>query len=91
MQSDTGHVDEDVLERLARSRFRARFRLGPKDEAYLEGKGWDLIRSHAADFVAQRLAPALLKNDGKRTPTRGHPAFVAQRATATCCRSCLAK
>ena len=90
MQEDSGLM-EGVFERLARSRFRARFRLGPKDEAYLAGRGRDVIRSHAADFIAQRLAPALPKNDGKQTPMRGHPAFVAQHATATCCRSCLAK
>jgi hypothetical protein len=42
-------------------------------------------------FVAKRLAPAHPKNDGKQTPMRGHPVFVAQHATATCCRSCLAK
>jgi predicted Fe-S protein YdhL (DUF1289 family) len=30
-------------------------------------------------------------NDGKQTPFRGHPVFIAQHATATCCRSCLAK
>ena len=27
----------------------------------------------------------------RMTPMRGHPVFVAQHATATCCRSCLAK
>ncbi len=30
-------------------------------------------------------------NDGKQTPMRGHPVFIAQHATATCCRGCLAK
>ena len=25
------------------------------------------------------------------TPMRGHPVFVAQHATATCCRGCVAK
>ena len=39
----------------------------------------------------QRLAPAAPRNDGKQTPWRGHPVFVAQHATATCCRGCLAK
>lgn len=47
--------------------------------------------SHAADFVDQRLAPAHIANDGKQTPYRGHPVFVAQHATACCCRSCLQK
>ena len=30
-------------------------------------------------------------HDGKQTPMKGHPVFIAQHATATCCRSCLAK
>ena len=29
------------------------------------------------------------RNDGRQTPYRNHPVFVAQHATATCCRSCL--
>jgi predicted Fe-S protein YdhL (DUF1289 family) len=49
------------------------------------------VLAHAADLVAQRLAPAEPKKDGKQTPYRGHPVFVAQHATATCCRGCLAK
>ncbi len=38
-----------------------------------------------------RLASSTPVNDGKQTPWRGHPVFVAQHATATCCRGCLAK
>jgi hypothetical protein len=48
-----------------------------------------MIRKHAHDLIAKRLAPAQPRNDGKQTPYRGHPVFVAQHATATCCRSCL--
>ena len=51
----------------------------------------DTVLAHAADFIAQRLAPADPRNDGKQTPFRGHPVFVAQHATATCCRGCLEK
>ncbi|EMF8047824.1 DUF4186 domain-containing protein [Serratia marcescens] len=81
----------DVLwRRLQSSPFRARFRLNAKDQAYLEGKGLPLILSHARDFIDRRLA-AHPKNDGKQTPMRGHPVFVAQHATATCCRGCLEK
>jgi hypothetical protein len=76
---------------LARSPFRMRFRLGPKEQAYLAEKGRPTILDHAASFVAQRLAPACPVKDGKQTPMRGHPAFIAQHATATCCRGCLAK
>jgi hypothetical protein len=42
-------------------------------------------------MVHERLAPAHPKNDGRQTPMRGHPVFIAQHATATCCRGCLAK
>ena len=34
---------------------------------------------------------AVIPNDGKQTPMRGHPVFIAQHATATCCRGCLGK
>ena len=32
-----------------------------------------------------------VSNDGKQTPMKGHPVFIAQHATATCCRGCLYK
>ena len=80
-----------VFEKLAGSPFRAKFRFGPKDRAYLDSRGMDVVLEHASDFIGKRLAPAQPRNDGKQTPWRGHPVFVAQHATATCCRSCLAK
>ncbi|RMX06895.1 DUF4186 domain-containing protein [Corticibacter populi] len=80
-----------LFARLAQSDFRRRFRLGPKEWDYLCEKGSELIRRHAADFIAARLAPAEPPHDGKQTPMRGHPVFIAQHATATCCRGCLAK
>lgn len=57
----------------------------------MRSKGLPIVLDHAADFIAQRLAPAAPANDGKQTPWRGHPVFVAQHATATCCRGCLGK
>ena len=55
----------------------------------------ELVRTHAAEIIGKRLAPAMPKNDGKQTPMRGapkgHPVFLAQHATATCCRGCLEK
>ncbi|MBQ3094011.1 MAG: DUF4186 domain-containing protein [Clostridia bacterium] len=82
---------EDTLARLSRSAFRARFHLSDKDRQYIADKGIDTIRTHAADFVQTRLAPAVIDNDGKQTPMRGHPVFVAQHACACCCRGCLEK
>lgn len=82
---------DEIFVRLATSPFRRRFRLGPQDQAYLERKGLPVILDHARDFIDKRLAAAVPMNDGKQTPFRGHPVFVAQHATATCCRGCLAK
>ncbi|CAI3959426.1 unnamed protein product [Commensalibacter communis] len=81
----------DILKRLHNSAFRARFTLKDKELAYLDQQGMDKIMSHAHDFIAQRLAPTEPKNDGKQTPWKGHPVFIAQHATATCCRGCLQK
>jgi hypothetical protein len=77
--------------RLAQSAFRSRFRLLQKDRDYISAKGLATIRRHASDFVAKRLAPAVIPNDGKQTPMCGHPVFLAQHATACCCRGCFAK
>jgi hypothetical protein len=82
---------DELFAALAQSRFRSRFRLGSREAAYLEKKGLDVVMSHAADFLRDRLAPAEPKNDGRQTPMRGHPAFIAQHATGACCRSCVAK
>ncbi|WP_138471023.1 DUF4186 domain-containing protein [Poseidonocella sp. HB161398] len=82
---------EALAARLARSAFRSRFRLGPRERAYLEERGPAVIRQHAAEFIARRLAPAHPARDGRQTPMRGHPAFLAQHATGTCCRGCLEK
>lgn len=80
-----------LFDRLAKSAFRSRFYLKQKDKEYVWTKGMDTIRNHAQDFVCKRLAPAVIPNDGKQTPMRGHPVFIAQHATATCCRGCLSK
>ncbi|MBQ5332423.1 MAG: DUF4186 domain-containing protein [Oscillospiraceae bacterium] len=83
-------VDEALM-KLKRSAFRARFHLSEKDIKYIDKKGMETIRSHCSDFIAERLAPAVIPNDGKQTPMRGHPVFIAQHACACCCRGCLEK
>lgn len=82
---------DELFAALARSSFRRGFRLRGKDLAYLQTKGLPLVLTHAEDFINKRLAPAVIPNDGKQTPFRGHPVFVAQHATACCCRGCLEK
>lgn len=81
----------DILDRLAKSKFRSRFKLRAKELEYIKDKGLDTIYSHACDFIRDRVAPAEPVNDGKQTPMRGHPVFIAQHATATCCRGCIEK
>ena len=87
-------TDEDwkaLQERLSRSAFRSRFHLSAEDKDYVLKKGMDVIGAHASDFVDKRLRPRSPVNDGKQTPMKGHPVFIAQHATGCCCRGCLGK
>ena len=92
MVCETPAVYEGNLwKRLSQSKFRSSFSLKANDRSYVLEKGMEKVREHACDFIRKRLAPAEIPNDGKQTPMRGHPVFVAQHATATCCRGCLEK
>lgn len=82
---------DEALDKLQKSKFRSSFHLKKHQKDYLLTKGEDVIRSHAQDFVRARLAPAVIPNDGRQTPMKGHPVFIAQHATACCCRGCLQK
>ncbi len=82
---------KQALDNLNKSSFRSSFRLDDSDKKYIEEKGIETIRKHAADFIDRRLAPELIPNDGKQTPMKGHPVFKAQHACACCCRGCLNK
>ena len=82
---------KNILDILSKSKFRSSFHLKDKDILYIEDKGIDKIRNHAYDFVTKRLADTSNVTDGKQTPMKGHPVFIAQHATGTCCRRCLEK
>jgi len=81
----------DILDRLTKSKFRSRFKLRAKELEYIKDKGLDKIKSHAEDFIRDRVAPSEPVNEGKQTPMRGYPVFIAQHGTATCCRGCIEK
>ena len=53
------------------------------------------LNSFLLGFRIKRLTTAEPANDGGQTPMRGapkgHPVFLAQHATAACCRGCLEK
>ena len=89
---DNRAVEIDArIDVIRRHPFRAKFRLAGRDRAVAELRGPTTIRAHARDLVAKKVAPAEPYKDGNQTPYRGHPVFVAQHATATCCRNCLSR
>lgn len=82
---------DELFERLNKSKFRSSFKLSSKDIKYIEEKGIYVIYNHAYDFVLNRLSGENILNDGKQTPMKGHPVFVAEHATGTCCRGCISR
>jgi len=81
----------DLFINLSKSKFRNSFKLKDKDIEYIKCKGLDQIEKHCQKFVLDRLSKKDIPNDGKQTPMKGHPVFIAQHATATCCRGCISK
>lgn len=84
-------VINEILDKLSKSTFRTSFKLNKKEIDYINKNSIDTIKNHAYDIVRKRLAPKVIENDGQQTPTKNHPVFIAQHATATCCRGCLYK
>ena len=81
----------NILDKLSKSKFRSSFHLRKYMIDYINDKGLDTIERHTSDFIRDRLSDAYPKNDGKQTPTKGHPTFIAMHACACCCRGCLYK
>ena len=87
---------DEAFARLAKSKFRSRFKLTAEDRAYVGRVGIETIRRHAEDFVREKLAPAEPRNDGRQTPTTMRMIAVAVVAvmrirSAMCCRGCMEK
>ena len=79
------------LTALNKSKFRSKFKLTEKELDYISRKGLETIKDYAYQFINSWVAQDFPKNDGKQTPMRGHPVFIAQHATATFCRGCISK
>ena len=79
-----------LYDALSKSKFRSSFHLKSKDIEYINKIGMDKIKDHTKDFIIDRLF-SLKENDGKQTPYRGHPTFIAMHACGCCCRGCLYK
>jgi hypothetical protein len=80
-----------LLQKITSQPFRKKFHLYGNDRKNAIEYGEIKLKTHAMDLISKRLAPAFPYKDGKQTPYKGHPVFVAQHATGTCCRSCLQK
>ena len=89
-QKQKDYIDKK-LESLSHSKFRSSFHLRKYMYSYIADKGMDTIERHAYDFVHKNLYPEIIPNDGRQTPMKGHPVFIAQHACGCCCRGCLEK
>ena len=84
-------MNNEILNRLSKSKFRSSFHLRKYMFDYIKDKGLDTIEKHTIDFINKNLENYNPTTDGKQTPTKNHPVFIAQHATATCCRGCIEK
>ena len=84
-------IINNKLKELKTSKFRSSFHLRKYMIDYIQEKGMDTIKKHTVDFIEQKLSSAHPINDGRQTPMKGHPTFIAQHACACCCRGCLEK
>lgn len=82
---------ENKLNSLDNSKFRSSFHLRNYMKEYINSKGIDTIEKHCDDFINKNLKIYNKEKDGHQTPTKNHPVFIAQHATATCCRGCIEK
>lgn len=58
---------------------------------YIDEKKMDTISKHMIDFINIKLSKYNIETDGKQTPMKNHPVFIAMHACACCCRGCLEK
>ena len=82
---------DSKLYSLSKSKFRSSFHLRKYMIEYINDKGIDKIKEHAYDFIKNKIGDAYRKNDGKQTPMKNHPVFIAMHACGCCCRTCLEK
>lgn len=68
---------DELFVKLKQSKFRSRFQLSGKDAQYFREKGMLEILEHARNFVTTRLGQAEPANDGRQTPMKNHPVFIA--------------
>ncbi len=79
-----GEKEWKILKRkLTRSKQINSLEMGDPEKEYIRSRGMEILNRHAFDFVRKRLASANPRNDGRQTPFKGHPIFLAQHSTGT--------
>ena len=91
MNENAKIIIDNKLKELSKSKFRNSFHLRKYMIDYIDKNGMDKIKEHAYEFIREKITPANPINDGKQTPMKNHPVFIAQHARACCCRGCLEK
>ena len=91
MATNNKEIIDKKLKELSKPKFRSSFKLKKNMIDYINKVGMNKIVNHTYDFINKRIAPKNPINDGKETPMKGHPTFIAQHACACCCRNCLEK
>ena len=84
-------VIDDKLNSLSKSKFRSSFHLRKYMLEYIDKNGMNKIKDDAYNFIRTRISDTSKVIDGKQTPMKGHPVFIAMHACGCCCRSCLEK
>jgi hypothetical protein len=79
----------DPFLQLRKSEFRRSFHLTPIERSMVAEKGFQEMRDFVYHVIDTRLNAPFSDDDGHQTPKSGHPVFIAQHATATCCRKCM--
>ena len=82
---------EVILNKLSKSKFRSSFHLRKYMIDYIDKLGMNTIRRHAYDLMIPRIKKYDKNKDGKQTPMKNHPVFIAMHACGICCRGCLEK
>ena len=91
MNNNSDYLVLLACDTLAKSKFRSSQQLSKKLKYNVTNTTLNKLRSDAINLLTERLFVAHPKNDGKQTPFKGHPVFIAQHATGSCCRKCLWK
>ena len=86
---DPLYAAPELLRRLRASSKHRRVHLGPREYALAERKGIETLKAEARKIVLTRISELRGVSDGRQTPMRGHPVFLAQHATGICCRDCV--